>query len=42
MAICHPKKQTYAVLKEWLAELPQKDVKLVHLGEIITVANAEK
>ena len=42
VAICHPKKQTYAVLKEWLEELPQKDVKLVHLGEIITLANAAK
>ncbi len=35
VAICHPKSQTYKALKDWLETLKDKDVKLVHLDELI-------
>lgn len=42
VAICHPKKQTYRVLQEWVKDLPNNDVKLVHLEEVIALANVQK
>lgn len=42
VAICHPKKQTFQVLHDWLKDLPDNDVKLVHLQEVINLANAPK
>lgn len=37
IAICHPKSQTVRVLKEWLESLEQKDIKLVHLSELMSI-----
>ncbi len=39
VAICHPKSQTYLALKDWLNTLPDKEVKLVHVSEIIAATN---
>lgn len=39
IAICHPKSQTYLALKEWIAELKDKDLKLVHVSEIVQAVN---
>ncbi|MBO4285410.1 MAG: divergent polysaccharide deacetylase family protein [Alphaproteobacteria bacterium] len=37
VAICHPKSQTVRVLSEWLESLENKDVKLVHLRELMSI-----
>ncbi|MDR1694009.1 MAG: divergent polysaccharide deacetylase family protein [Lactobacillaceae bacterium] len=39
IAIGHPKSQTYQALKQWLPTLEDKDLKLVHLSEIVDVLN---
>lgn len=39
IAIGHPKSQTYEALKDWLGQLPEKKIKLVHLSEIIQKLN---
>ena len=39
IAICHPKSQTYLVLRDWLAGLPQKSVELVPLSRIVKEIN---
>lgn len=39
VAIGHPKSKTYIALKEWLPTLNDKNIKLVHLSEIIKVLN---
>lgn len=39
IAIGHPKSQTFATLQEWLPTLNQKNIKLVHLSEIINNLN---
>lgn len=39
VAICHPKSQTYSALKSWLEALPNKNIKLVHVSEIIAETN---
>lgn len=39
IAIGHPKSQTYAALHDWLLELNSKNIKLVHLSEIINNLN---
>jgi len=37
VAICHPKSQTVQILKEWLESLKNKDIKLVHLRELMSI-----
>lgn len=39
VAIGHPKSQTYEALKQWLPTLDEKQIKLVHLSQIVTVLN---
>ncbi len=39
IAIGHPKSQTYEALKDWTAKLDPKEVRLVHLSEIVKVLN---
>lgn len=39
IAICHPKSQTYLVLKDWLNTLDDKNIELVHLSKIIEETN---
>lgn len=41
IAIGHPKSQTFAALREWLPQLPEKNLKLVHLSDIVTVLNPQ-
>ena len=41
VAIGHPKSATYQALKEWLPQLPEKKIKLVHMSEIIRVLNPQ-
>lgn len=35
IGICHPKSQTFAALKDWLQTLSDKNIKLVHLSDIV-------
>lgn len=35
VAICHPRSQTYNALKDWVKNLDEKQIELVHLGKII-------
>ena len=35
VAICHPKSQTYEALKDWINGLKDKNIKLIHLSEMI-------
>lgn len=35
VAICHPKSQTYEALKDWVDGLKDKNIKLIHLSEMI-------
>ena len=39
VAIGHPKSQTYEALKTWLPTLPEKNIKLVHMSEVVKVLN---
>ncbi len=39
VAIGHPKSQTYEALKTWLPTLENKNLKLVHMSEIVQVLN---
>ncbi len=39
IAIGHPKSQTYLALKAWLPSLKSKNIKIVHLSEIVKVLN---
>ena len=39
LAIGHPKSQTYEALKEWLQTLDKKQIRLLHLSEIMAVLN---
>lgn len=39
VAIGHPKIQTYAALKDWLPTIGEKNIKLVHLSELIDLKN---
>lgn len=39
VAIGHPKSQTYVALKQWLESLDNKQIKLVHLSDIVAVLN---
>lgn len=40
VAICHPKSQTYQALKDWIGGLKDKQIKLVHISEIVkTISN---
>lgn len=39
VAICHPKSQTFAVLKDWLKKYDEKQIRLVHLSEIVQQIN---
>ena len=39
VAIGHPKSQTYEALKTWLPTLPGKNIKLVHMSEVVKVLN---
>lgn len=39
IAIGHPKSQTYEALKDWLQTLDKKQIRLLHLSEIIAVLN---
>lgn len=41
IAICHPKSQTFLALKDWLKTLDGKNVKLVHVREIVDAINQE-
>lgn len=41
VAICHPKTQTYAVLRDWLQAVDSNKIKLVHLSEIIKATNVQ-
>lgn len=41
IAIGHPKSQTFEALKEWLQTLPGKQIRLVHLSEIMAVLNPQ-
>lgn len=42
VAICHPKSQTYLALKDWLKTLGSKDIRLVHVSEIVRAVNVEQ
>lgn len=35
VAICHPKSQTYLALKDWVETLKDKNIKLIHVSEMI-------
>lgn len=39
IAICHPKSQTFLALKDWITALPEKNLKLVHVSEIVKAVN---
>ena len=39
IAIGHPKSQTFEALKAWLPSLKEKNIKLVHLSEVIDILN---
>ena len=39
VAICHPKSQTYLALKDWVESLNGKQLKLVHVSEIVQKIN---
>lgn len=39
IAICHPKSQTYIALSEWLKTLPEKNIQLVPLSQIVNILN---
>lgn len=39
IAIGHPKSQTYLALKDWITGLEEKNIRLVHLSEIIETLN---
>ena len=39
IAICHPKSNTYPALKDWVETLKDKNIKLVHISEIIKELN---
>ncbi len=39
IAIGHPKTQTFEALRAWLPSLEEKNIKLVHLSEIINILN---
>lgn len=41
VAIGHPKTATYEALKEWLPSLKEKNIKLVHMSEIVKVLNPQ-
>ncbi len=41
VAICHPKTPTYKVLKAWLEGLAFNDVRLVHLEDVVAIANVQ-
>lgn len=41
VAIGHPKTQTYEALKEWLSELDKKQIRLMHLSEIMAILNPQ-
>ena len=42
VAICHPKSQTFLALKDWLKTLGGKNIKLVHVSEIVQPLNAAR
>ena len=42
VAICHPKSQTYLALKDWLKTLGSKNIRLVHVSEIVQAVNVEQ
>ncbi len=39
IAICHPKSQTFPALKDWLETLKDKNLRLVHVSEIVQALN---
>lgn len=39
IAICHPKSQTFLALQDWLTELENKNIQLVHVSEIVAKIN---
>lgn len=39
IAIGHPKSQTFSALREWLPNLAQRNIRLVHLSRIIDILN---
>lgn len=39
IAICHPKSQTYLALKDWVGDLKNKNVALVHVSKIVENVN---
>ena len=41
VAIGHPKSKTFAALRDWLETLPNKEIKLVHLSEIVDMTSQE-
>lgn len=41
VAIGHPKSATFKALKEWLPSLKEKNIKLVHMSEIVKVLNPQ-
>ncbi len=42
IAICHPKSQTFPALKDWVVSLKDKNIKLVHVSDIVKKVNKEK
>ena len=42
VAIGHPKSQTFAALKDWLAKLDDQSIKLVHLNKLIALKKASE
>ena len=41
IAIGHPKSQTYQALKEWLPQMKEKGLELIHLSEAIKILNPQ-
>ena len=41
VAIGHPKSATFKALKDWLPSLEEKNIKLVHMSEIVKVLNPQ-
>ena len=39
VAICHPRSQTYRALKDWLQTIKEKNIKLVHLKDLVDILN---
>lgn len=39
IAICHPKSNTYPALKDWIETLKDKEIKLVHVSQIVQKIN---